>query len=190
MDGWPILIYWLDMKSKIVMSEPEINRALVRIAHEILERNRGAENLVFVGIITRGLSVAERISRLINEFEGIGPSVDPLDIGLYRDDLSSRDLLPALHRTSLPRDINGKGVVLVDDVLFTGRTVRAALDALVDIGRPQYVQLAVLVDRGHRQLPIRADYVGKNIPTSLDEEVEVKLAETDGEDLVSIVKME
>ncbi len=122
------------MKSKVVMSEAEINRALIRIAHEILERNRGAENLVFIGIITRGLSLAKRLSRLIGEFEGINPSVDALDIGLYRDDLSSRNLLPTLHRTSLPTDINDKGVVLVDDVLFTGRTVRAALDAIVDIG--------------------------------------------------------
>ncbi len=178
------------MKSKIVMSGEEVNRALVRISHEILERNHGAENLVFVGIITGGMPIAERLSRLIEEFEGIRPPVDALDISLYRDDLSSRSLLPTLRRTNLPRDINGKVVILVDDVLFTGRTVRAALDAIVDIGRPQYVQLAVLVDRGHRQLPIRADYVGKNIPTCLTEAVEVKLAEIDGEDLVAIVETE
>ncbi len=178
------------MTSKIVMSAEEINRSLIRIAHEVLERNHGAENLVFVGIMTRGLPLAKRLCRLIEEFEGTSPSVDPLDIGLYRDDLSSRNLWPTLRRTSLPRDVSGKGVVLVDDVLYTGRTVRAALDAIVDMGRPQYVQLAVLVDRGHRQLPVRADYVGKNIPTSLDEDVEVKLAEIDGEDLVSIVRTE
>lgn len=178
------------MNGKIVMSRDEIDRALVRIAHEVLERNRGAEDLVVLGIMTRGLTLAKRLANLIEGLEGARPPFGALDIGLYRDDLSSKNLWPSLRRTDLPEDISEKRVLLVDDVLFTGRTVRAAMDAIIDLGRPQSIQLAVLVDRGHRQLPIRADYVGKNIPTSLSEEVEVKLAETDGEDLVAIVKME
>lgn len=178
------------MERKIVMSKDEIDRALVRIAHEVLERNKGPEGLVVLGIMTRGLPLARRLAALIEKLEGARPPFGALDIGLYRDDLSSKSLWPSLRRTDLPEDVSGKKVVLVDDVLFTGRTVRAAMDAIIDLGRPQSIQLAVLVDRGHRQLPIRADYVGKNIPTSWSEQVEVKLSETDGEDLVAIVKME
>ncbi|MBM2827074.1 MAG: Uracil phosphoribosyltransferase [Dehalococcoidia bacterium] len=163
---------------------------MTRMAHEILERNRGSDGLMIVGMHTRGVPIAHRLASLIEGFEGARPPVGTLDIGLYRDDLATRGIRPALKRTEMPEDVGGKKVVLVDDVLFTGRTVRAALDAITDIGRPEAVQLAVLVDRGHRQLPIRADYVGKNLPTSLREDVMVRLLETDGEDSVSIITPE
>jgi len=162
------------------MSGEDVTRAVRRIAHEILERHRGAGNLVLVGIHSRGVPLAEAIAGAIATFEGVAVPVGELDIGLYRDDLSRRPTT-RLGRTLIPVDLAGQDVVLVDDVLYTGRTVRAALDALVDLGRPATVELAVLVDRGHRQLPIRPDYVGKNLPTSEDERVRVRVAPLDAE---------
>jgi pyrimidine operon attenuation protein/uracil phosphoribosyltransferase len=178
------------MSEKILMSEQEIGRALVRIAHEIVEKNHGCEALVFVGIRTRGLPLAERLADIISDFEKVSLPVGALDISFYRDDLSSLGIQPIVQRTDIPVDIAGKRVVLVDDVLFTGRSIRAAMDALIDFGRPRSIQLAVLVDRGHRELPINPDYVGKNLPTSLSEEVKVRLEETDGRDDVSLVRNE
>ena len=177
------------MSDKVIMSGQEMRRALTRIAHEILERNHGCEDLLVVGIYTRGATLAERIAANVKGIEGIGPPVGALDIGLYRDDLRYLQPPPELRRSDIPADIAGKRVVLVDDVLYTGRSVRAAMDALVDFGRPRTVQLAVLVDRGHRELPIRADYVGKNVPTSRKELVEVRLVEVDGSDAVVIVDL-
>ena len=176
------------MREKRIMSSDDIRRALTRIAHEILERNHGIEGLVFLGIRRRGVPLAERLAALVREFEG-APAPVPvgaLDIALYRDDLAQRPLRPQLQGTRLPGDLTDRKVVLVDDVLYTGRSVRAALDAIVDFGRPQSIQLAVLVDRGHRELPIRADYVGRNLPTSTEEEVVVRVRDSDGEDSVSI----
>ncbi len=164
-----------------VMKPDEIERALRRVAHEILERNKGATETLLVGIHTRGAPLAERLSRVIDDFEHVKVPVGTLDIGLYRDDLDRRPTTE-LGATALPDDPTGKIIVLVDDVLYTGRTIRAALDALADLGRPRAVQLAVLVDRGHRQLPIRPDFVGKNLPTSSSERVTVRLQETDGEE--------
>ena len=178
------------MSEKVLMSEEEIRRALVRIAHEIVEKNHGCDDLVFVGIRTRGLPLAQRLAEIINYFEKVSPPVGALDISFYRDDLSYLGIQPVVQRTDIPVDVAGKQVILVDDVLFTGRSIRAAMDALIDFGRPRSIQLAVLVDRGHRELPIRADYAGKNIPTALDEEVEVRLQETDGRDEVALVKGE
>ncbi|MBI4498809.1 MAG: bifunctional pyr operon transcriptional regulator/uracil phosphoribosyltransferase PyrR [Chloroflexi bacterium] len=175
------------MTEKSVMSAEDIRRALTRIAHEILERNRGAQDLVLVGVRTRGVYLSRRLATLLTSFEGTPVPSGSLDIGLYRDDLATRHSPLALGRTDIPVDIGSKRVILIDDVLFTGRTVRAALDALTDFGRPYSIQLAVLVDRGHRQLPIRADYVGKNLPTSFAEEVQVRLLEVDGRDEVVIV---
>lgn len=169
-----------------VMDAPAIDRALTRIAHEVLEANKGAGNLALVGIVTRGSVVAERLADRIHEIEKAEVPVGMLDISFYRDDLAIR-MNPEVHRTEIPFDVEGKDVVLVDDVLYTGRTIRAALDALMDYGRPCSVQLAVLVDRGHRELPVRADYVGKNVPTSRKERVKVSLAETDGEEGVFIL---
>jgi len=162
-----------------VLDGADIERALTRIAHEIIERNRGAADLVMVGIRTRGVPLAEAIAARIEDIEGVPVPVGSLDIGLYRDDLADRPT-PTLGPTDVP-DLHNRIVVLVDDVLFTGRTIRAALDALTDLGRPRAVQLAVLCDRGHRQLPIRADYVGKNLPTSEDQRVTVRLENADGE---------
>lgn len=167
-----------------VMDAGDITRAQIRIAHEILERNRGSEDLIVVGIHTRGAPLAERIAAAIEEIDGPVP-LGTLDIGLYRDDIGTRRSTP-LGPTNIPVSINGKTIVIVDDVLFTGRTIRAALDALADLGRPNKVELAVLVDRGHRQLPIRADYVGKNLPTRSDQRVSVKLEEVDGVDVVQL----
>jgi len=157
------------------------------VAHEILERNRGAEGLVMVGIYTRGVVLAHRLAANLAEFEGTEVPVAALDISLYRDDLRNRSR-PVVRPTSIPVGIHDKRVVLVDDVLYTGRTIRAAMDALNDFGRPRQVQLAILLDRGHRELPIRADYVGQNIPTAVDEQVTVRLVETDGVDEVAIVR--
>ena len=168
-----------------VMEAADIGRALRRIAHEIMERNRGVKGLVLLGIHTRGVPLAVRIAEVITEIEGDRVPVGALDIGLYRDDLDRRPT-ERLGPTEVPVDVDDKTVVLVDDVLFTGRTARAGLDALVDLGRPQRVQLAVLVDRGHRELPIRADYVGKNLPTSFGQRVWVLLAETDDQEGVWI----
>jgi pyrimidine operon attenuation protein / uracil phosphoribosyltransferase len=175
------------MPEKVIMSAGEISSALTRIAHEIVERNHGCDGLVFIGMLTRGVPLARRIAAKIKECEGVELPVGALDFGLHRDDLSYLERQPSLHTTEIPFDIGGKRVVLVDDVLYTGRSVRAAMDALIDLGRPQHIQLAVFIDRGHREMPIRADYVGKNLPTSQAEEVEVRLEEFDGEDEVVIV---
>ena len=170
----------------ILMDEDGIRRALTRIAHEIVEKNKGMEDLVLVGIRTRGVPLAERIAAEIERIEGVRPPVGTLDITLYRDDLSLLSYQPVVRATQIPVDIQGKTIVLTDDVLFTGRTIRAALDALIDMGRPYIIQLAVLVDRGHQELPIRADYVGKNVPTSARESVSVKLRELDAVDQVML----
>ncbi|MGN0073174.1 MAG: bifunctional pyr operon transcriptional regulator/uracil phosphoribosyltransferase PyrR [Coriobacteriales bacterium] len=163
----------------VCMNALEIDRAVTRMAHQILEANQSLDNLVIVGIVTRGDVLAERIARAIEQIEGVRLPLGCLDISFYRDDVATY-LAPTVHSTEIPFAIDGKDVVLVDDVLYTGRTVRAALDALRDIGRPATVQLAVLVDRGHRQLPIRADYVGKNIPSARNESVRAFLEEVDG----------
>ena len=172
----------------IIMDKDGIRRANSRISHEILEKNKGTDNLVLIGIRTRGVPLAERIQQRIAEFENVKLPLGLLDITLYRDDLSTIDVQPVLHETKVPFSIEGKIVILVDDVLFTGRTARAALDALIDLGRPQKIQFAVLIDRGHRELPIRADYVGKNVPTSRREIVSVCLEETDGRDEVLLLE--
>ena len=177
------------MPSKVLLTSKEIGRALIRIAHEIVERNKGPEDIVFVGMWTRGVPLANRISETIQSFEGSPIPVGALDIGPYRDDISPPQSRPIAKSTDIPVDINGKQVILVDDVLYTGRSIRAAMDALIDLGRPRSIQLAVLIDRGHRELPIRADYVGKNIPSSRDEEIQVRLEETDGADRVTIVSL-
>ncbi|HEU4743158.1 MAG TPA: bifunctional pyr operon transcriptional regulator/uracil phosphoribosyltransferase PyrR [Meiothermus sp.] len=169
-----------------IMSPDDVRRALTRIAHEIVEKNKGTAGLILVGIHTRGIPMAQRIAEIIKTFEGAEIPVGVLDITLYRDDLSEIGIQPKVRETRIPYDIGGKAIVLVDDVIYTGRTVRAALDALVDLGRPQRIYLAVMVDRGHRELPIRADFVGKNLPTSKSELVKVKIAETDGEDGVEL----
>ncbi len=170
---------------RAVMSGEDIARAMRRIAHEIIEKNRGITHLIVVGIRTRGGPLAERLAAILAEIEGADVPHGVLDIGMYRDDIDSRPRIE-LGPTELPEDIDGATIVLVDDVLYTGRTIRAALDALADIGRAAVVQLAVVVDRGHRELPIRADYVGKNLPTSSTEHVTVRVVEIDGEDGVWI----
>ena len=175
------------MSERRIMNQQDIRRALARVSHEILERNHGAKGLVVVGIYTRGVLLARRLANNLLQFEGAQVPVAELDISLYRDDLQHR-VWPVVKRTTVTVDIRGKRVILVDDVLFTGRTVRAALDALNDFGRPRRVQLAALLDRGHRELPIRADFVGKNIPTSRDEQVKVRLVEVDGVDEVVILR--
>jgi pyrimidine operon attenuation protein/uracil phosphoribosyltransferase len=170
-----------------LLEASEIRRAVARIAHEILERNRGAGGLALVGIAARGDDLARRLAGEIARIEGTSVPVGVLDITFYRDDIGLRADVPEVHETKIPFDIGGKAVVLVDDVLFTGRTIRSALDALIDFGRPGSIQLAVLVDRGHRELPIRPDYVGKNVPTRKDDDVRVLLREVDGgEDAVVI----
>lgn len=174
----------------LIMDGPEMGRALTRIAHEILERNKGTNDLALVGIRTGGVHLAQRLRKIISQIEQREVPIGELDITLYRDDLAIRKNQPVLRKTSIPFNISDVKVVLVDDVLFTGRTIRAALDGLIDLGRPAEVQLAVLVDRGHRQLPIRANYVGKNIPTSKDEIVQVFLEEFGCEDHVAKLKGE
>lgn len=173
----------------IVMDANGIERSLTRIAHEIVEKNKGAENLVIVGIVTRGDLLAKRLAEKIGEIEHTSVPLGRLDISFYRDDFASY-LSPEVHSTDIMFDIDGRDVILVDDVLYTGRTIRAALDALIDIGRPETVQLAVLIDRGHRQLPIRADFVGKNVPSSAEESVRLFLEETDGKSEVEILSIE
>ena len=163
----------------VIMDEQAIRRALIRISHEVIEKNKGVEDVILVGVRTRGVPLAERLANEIEKIEAIKLPVGILDITLYRDDLSTMERQPVVHQTKIPVDINDKTVILVDDVLYTGRTVRAALDAIVDIGRPKNIQLAVLVDRGHRELPVRTDYVGKNVPTSRKEIVSVQLAAVD-----------
>jgi pyrimidine operon attenuation protein / uracil phosphoribosyltransferase len=172
-------------RGRTVLDARDVARALTRISHEILERNKGAGDLVLLGIPSRGVPLAERIGAKISAVEGVDVPVGSLDVTMYRDDLRLKPARTLLH-TEIPADIDGRTVVLVDDVLFSGRTIRAALDALTEIGRPAAVRLAVLVDRGHRELPIRADFVGKNLPTSLVERVRVTVAEIDGEDAVTI----
>ncbi len=171
------------------MTADEIRRATIRISHEIVEKQAGTAGLALVGIQRRGVPLAQRIAEAIAEHEGVTLPVGALDITFYRDDLSLVAQQPLVKGTDLPFDLNGATVVLVDDVLYTGRTIRAAMDALVDFGRPQAIRLAVLIDRGHRELPIRADHVGKNVPTSREEIVRVHLAETDGDDGVDIERV-
>ncbi|TET17605.1 MAG: bifunctional pyr operon transcriptional regulator/uracil phosphoribosyltransferase PyrR [Candidatus Cloacimonadota bacterium] len=173
-----------------VLDDVQIKRALTRISHEILERNKGAKDLVLIGIRNRGDILAGRIQAHIEDIEGEKLPLGVLDITLYRDDFTSIDYLPQIGKTEIPFNVSGKIVILVDDVLYTGRTVRAALDEIIDFGRPREIQLAVLIDRGHRELPIRPDYVGKNVPTSDNELVEVKIKEVDGEDRVVLRQVE
>jgi pyrimidine operon attenuation protein/uracil phosphoribosyltransferase len=174
------------MAESRILDEAEIGRAVTRIAHEILERNKGAQGVVLVGIAARGDDLARRLAAEIGQIEGSAVRVGVLDITFYRDDIGMRSEAPEVHETRIDFDVTGRTVVLVDDVLFTGRTIRAAMDALVDFGRPRAIQLAVLVDRGHRELPIRADFVGKNVPTRKDEDVRVALREVDAEDAVLV----
>lgn len=174
-------------RSVRVMDAESISRALTRIAHEILERNKVAAELSLVGIRSRGVPLAERLANLIEGLEGHRPETGILDINLYRDDLSRIADHPVLRSTEIEFQVDDARIVLVDDVLFTGRTIRAALNGLIDLGRPKWIQLVCLVDRGHREIPIRADYVGKNVPTSRHEKVDVRLAETDGEDAVMLI---
>lgn len=175
-------------QERLVMESGDMTRAMTRIAHEILERNKGVKDLALVGIRTGGVHLAHRLARRIQDIEGAAIPIGELDITLYRDDLALQKEQPILRRTSVPFDISGKIIVLVDDVLFTGRTIRAAMDGLIDLGRPAEIQLAVLVDRGHRQLPIKATYIGKNIPTSREENIHVLLEEAGDDDRVVIVK--
>lgn len=178
------------MSEKVILPAEDMGRALVRIAHEIVEHNKGYRDIVFVGLLTRGVPLAKRLAKTIalhGEFE---IPVGTLDISLYRDDLSTASLHHQVRRTEIPVSVNDKNIVLIDDVLYTGRSIRAAMDAIIDLGRPKTIQLAVLIDRGHRELPIRPDYVGKNVPTSIAEEVLVRLAETDSRDEVVIISRE
>jgi pyrimidine operon attenuation protein/uracil phosphoribosyltransferase len=175
------------MSVKIVMTAEDIRRTLARISHEIIERNKSTENLVLVGIHTRGVPLAERLSANITNFEKSRLSVGALDFSSHRDDLNGSEANAIVRNTNIPADIDGKAVVLVDDVLYTGRSIRAAMDALIELGRPRSIQLAVLIDRGHREMPIRADYVGKNIPSARHEDIKVHLVETDGFDDVAII---
>ncbi len=177
------------ISSRPVMDAAAMRRAIERIAHEILERNDGLNDVVLIGIRTRGAPLADRIAGVLDRVEGSAPPVGYLDISFYRDDLRGSLAQPVVQRTEILFDITGKIAVLVDDVLFTGRTIRAALDALTDLGRPRAIQLAVLIDRGHRELPIRADYVGKNLPTARGEQVVVQLAEKDGTDGVIVGRL-
>lgn len=179
----------MDWREKAeILDASAIRRALVRIAHEILERGRQGERLALVGIRTRGAPLARRLAAAIEEIEGFSCPVGELDITLYRDDLSRIGPAPVVHQSQVPFPVGEKRIVLVDDVLYTGRTARAAMDAVMDLGRPARIQLAVLVDRGHRELPIRADFVGKNVPTSQQEMINVRLQETDGEERVVILE--
>lgn len=181
------------MKEKndaVLMDVDTVRRTLVRIAHEIVEKNKGALQIALVGIHTRGVPMAHRLAKIIQKVENTRVPVGSLDITLYRDDLQERFWKPVVQKTEIPFSVEDKVIVLVDEVIFTGRTIRAAMDALIDLGRPDAIQLAVLVDRGHREVPIRPDYVGKNIPTSKREEVKVSLKEMDGEDKVELIKLE
>jgi len=175
-------------KAEVLLDSKKISRATTRIAHEILEKNSGAESLVIIGIIRRGADLAKRIAEKIQQIEGVEVPVGLLDINLYRDDIHSRLDQPIVQRTEILFDVVDRNVILVDDVLFTGRTIRSALDAIIDFGRPRSIQLAVLIDRGHRELPIRPDFVGKNIPTSKDDRVLVRLDERDDSEEVIIEK--
>ena len=178
------------MPEKAIMSEQDIERALIRLAHEVVEKNKGAKGLLFIGLRTRGVPLAQRMAAAIREFGEMDIPVGALDISLYRDDLPSLGPKTVIHPSDIPTDIKGKRVILVDDVLYTGRSTRAAMDAIVDFGRPERIQLAVLIDRGHRELPIKPDYVGKNVPSSRDEEILVRVSEIDGRDEVVIIRKE
>jgi len=178
------------MPERVLMTAEDLRRAITRIAHEIVEAHRGSHDLVLIGMRTRGVPLARRLAAAIEQIEGDAVPVGILDIGLYRDDLSTRGAAVQIAPSEMPADITGKRVVLVDDVLFTGRSVRAALAAVLDFGRPQRIQLAVLVDRGHRELPIRPDYVGKNVPTARTDDIRVRLEETDGRDEVAVLAQE
>jgi pyrimidine operon attenuation protein/uracil phosphoribosyltransferase len=175
------------MSAKIVMTAEDIRRTLARIAHEIIERNKVTDHLILVGMHTRGVPLAKRLAANIENYEKSKLLVGALDFSLYRDDLPASEAKSIIQKTNIPADIDGKSVVLVDDVLYTGRSIRAAMDALIDMGRPHSIQLAVLIDRGHREMPIRADYVGKNIPSARHEDIKVRLVETDGIDEVAII---
>ena len=175
------------MPAKLILNAEDIRRTMARIAHEVIEHNNNLADLILVGMRTRGVPLARRLAANIKAFEGTEVPVGALDISLYRDDLDSLSLKTTVNSTQIPVDIDGKTIILVDDVLYTGRSTRAAMDALIDLGRPGTIQLAVLVDRGHRELPIRADYVGKNIPSSRSEAIQVELIETDGVDQVAIL---
>jgi pyrimidine operon attenuation protein/uracil phosphoribosyltransferase len=175
------------MPIKIVMTAEDIRRTVARIAHEIIERNKVTDHLILVGMHTRGVPLAGRLAANIEKFENSRLLVGALDFSLYRDDLTPSEAKASVQKTNIPADIDDKAVVLVDDVLYTGRSIRAAMDALIDLGRPRSIQLAVLIDRGHREMPIRADYVGKNIPSARHEDIQVRLVETDGIDEVAII---
>ena len=179
----------MKIKSNIIDKEG-FNRIITRIAHEILEQNKGSRNLILMGMRTRGEFLAKRIREKIKEIDGVELPFGVLDVTLYRDDFRTRMKQPEVSVSDITFDINEKDIILIDDVLYTGRTVRSALNALMDLGRPSSIQLCILIDRGHRELPIRADYVGKNIPTSLDEEIKVKMEEFDGEDAIYLVEAE
>jgi pyrimidine operon attenuation protein / uracil phosphoribosyltransferase len=176
----------IDIKAKLI-DEEGFNRTITRLAHEILEKNKGSKNVVLIGMRTRGENIAERIKEKIKEIDKSEPLYGVLDVTLYRDDFRTRLKQPEISVTNITINLNDRDIILIDDVLYTGRTVRAALDALMDLGRPSTIQLCVMVDRGHREMPIRADYVGKNIPTSIDEEVQVRIKEIDGEDAVYLL---
>lgn len=169
----------------VIMDGQAMGRAVTRIAHEVVERNEGAQDIVIVGVVRRGVTLANQLAEAIEKIEGVRPPVGSLDISFYRDDVM-RSIAPVIHGTDIPFDIDGANVILVDDVLYTGRTVRSALDALMDLGRPKTVQLAVMIDRGHRELPVRADYVGKNVPSSHEEDVRVNMRPEDETDSVEI----
>lgn len=174
------------IEKAVIMDEDQMDRALKRIAHELLEKNKTLDNAVILGIRTRGVPLAERLKKTIEEIHSIVVPIGVLDINLYRDDLTSLTEQPVIYQTVIPVGVKGKKIILVDDVLYTGRTIRAALDSIIDMGRPELIQLVVMVDRGHRELPIRADFVGKNVPTSKREKIDVQLKEIDGVDKVII----
>lgn len=178
----------MNIKAKVI-DEEGMNRTVTRLAHEILEKNRGSKNIVLIGMRTRGEFISKRILERIKEIDKSEPPIGVLDVTLYRDDFRMRLKQPEVSVTNITSDINEKDVIIVDDVLYTGRTIRSALDALMDLGRPSTIQLCVLVDRGHREMPIRADFIGKNIPTSINEEVKVKMKEVDDEDAVYLVEV-
>ncbi len=176
----------MKIKAEIIDAKG-LERTITRLSHEILERNKGSENIILIGMRTRGEFIAKRIQNKIKEIDGSGPKLGILDVTLYRDDFRTRLKQPEVSVTNITFDIHDRDIILIDDVLFSGRTARAALDALMDLGRPRTIQLCVLIDRGHREMPIKADFVGKNIPTSINEEIKVKMKEIDGEDAVYLV---
>ena len=180
----------VDQVKSVLMDEAAVKRALIRISHEIIEHNQGLDNVALIGIQRRGVPMAKFIQNYLEEIEGVKIPLGILDITFYRDDLSMLSAHPVVNGTDIPFDVNGTKIILVDDVLYTGRTIRSAIDNIFDMGRPDSVQLAILIDRGHRQLPFRADYVGKNVPTSVHEHIEVELEEVDGQTQVLLVKEE